>query len=169
MLSRAERAYSGGWDLELLASRFDITKQVIFDRSLRIGEGVPVTELARRMGACDIHLLPFDRAGWELTVLETGACGVANVITDVAAPPEYARPFSELVPPAVGLFGPHGTRGIMDIGGAIEALLRLTVDPAHRRRLGQCGVDVARAHSWERVVQAWDGLLGGVSPSQAAL
>lgn len=159
ILSRLERSYSGGWDLDLLAARLGINDQVIFDRSLRIGEGLPVTELARRMGACDVHLLPFDHAGWELTVLETAACGVPNVITDFAAPPEYAASFSELVPLAVQLFGPDGTRGIINLGQAIEALLRLVNDRDHRCRLSRHGVEVAKAHCWEGVVRAWDQLL----------
>jgi glycosyltransferase involved in cell wall biosynthesis len=165
LLSRQERRYSGGWDLELLASRLEITGQVLFDRSLRVGEGVPVAELARRMGACDLHLLPFDRGGWELTVLETGACGVPNVITDVSAPPEYAAAFSELVPPAARIFGAEGTRGIMDVGRAIEAILDLLSHPDRRRQLGRSGVRVADAHAWEHVVRSWDRVLGAAAAS----
>jgi glycosyltransferase involved in cell wall biosynthesis len=131
----------------------------LFDRSRQVGIGVEAAEMARLMGACDVHLLPYDRGGWELTVLETAACGVANIITNVSAPPEYAAPFSILVPTVAQPFGPYGRQGVIDSGDAIEALARLAADVPCRRRLGRRGVEVARAHSWDRIVQAWDDLL----------
>jgi glycosyltransferase involved in cell wall biosynthesis len=163
LLTREERVYARGWDLERLATRLRISQHVLFERSLRIGVGVAADELAARMGACDVHLLPFDGGGWELTVLETAACGVANVITGFGAPPEYAAPFSELVSPAVRLWGPPGVRGLIDVGGAIEALLRLVERPDYRRRLAQEGPRVAKAHSWTIVGEQWDRLLEAVA------
>ena len=156
--ARVERRYAGGWDLRTLATRCGVQEQVRFDGSLRIGEGVTDSELAARMGACDIHLLPFEGGGWELTVLETGACGVANVITAVGAPAEYAAPFSELVPAAALLLGPTGTRAFIDIGRAVEALERLATQPGYRRRLALSGPRVAAAHSWSIVGRQWEEL-----------
>ena len=161
--SRIERSQSGGWHLDLLADRMGISDQVVFDRSIRVGLGVDEHELARRMGACDVHLLPYDSGGWELTVLETGACGVANIITDIAAPPEYAAPFSVLVPTVARPFNTNGVRGVIDMGLAIQALFWLSRDRSERQRLGQRGVDVARTYSWARAVRAWDELLRAMS------
>lgn len=150
---------AGGWDLDLLAERLGIEDRVVRDRTIRLGEGVAAQELASRMSACDVHLLPFDCGAFELTVLETGACGVPNVITDVEAPREYAAPFSELVPPAWRWIGPHGSRGYMDVGLGIEALVRLADDPARRAHLGKQGIEVARQHAWENIARRWSELL----------
>jgi glycosyltransferase involved in cell wall biosynthesis len=157
--TRGERRDSGGWDLERLAVRFGISAQVQFDRGLSIGEGVPASELALRMGACDIHLLPFEGGGWELTVLETAACGVVNVITDAGAPPEYAAPFSELVPVACRVFGATGMRSLIDVGQAVGALLQVAHQPGRRRRMSQSGQEEAVAYSWTVIGQAWHRLL----------
>lgn len=98
--------------------------------------------------------------------LETAACGVPNVITDAAAPPEYAAPFSLLIPPMMRVHGPRGARAFMDVGRAVAALQRLADDPAERRRLGQRGIEVARAHQWDRIGADWLEMLrrdpGGV-------
>jgi glycosyltransferase involved in cell wall biosynthesis len=159
LLTARERRGSGGWDLERLVRRFGVHDRVQFEPSLRLGHGVPDRELARRMAACDVHLLPFESGAWELTVLETAACGVPNVITDTAGPPEYAAPFSLLVPPLLRVHGPHGARAFIDVGGAVAALERLADDPAQRRRLGRRGIEVAAAHRWDLIGDAWFDLL----------
>jgi glycosyltransferase involved in cell wall biosynthesis len=99
-----------------------------------------------------------------LTVLETGACGVPNVIADAGAPPEYAAPFSILVPPAARVLGATGMRAFIDEGLAVDALTRLAADRDLRVRLGQNARAVAIAHRWESVVPAWDRLLAELSP-----
>ena len=156
---RRERMESGGWDLVHLARRFGVTGQVVFDRTLRPGAGISRDELARRMAACDLHLLLFECGGFELTVLETGACGVANVITDTSAPPEYAAPFSRLVPVATHTIGPAGVRGLADLDVAVRELFDLAASPAARAELGRAGVAVAAAHTWARVGVQWHELL----------
>ena len=166
LLRRAERMVSGGWDLEQLVQRYGIADQVQFEHSLTIGRGIPVQELALRMGACDIHLLPYDCGGWELTVLETGACGVPNIITDYAAPPEYAAPFSEVVPVGSHLFDVLGVRAVIDVDLALAALVRLAGSPGRRRRMGERGIEVARAHSWDRIGRSWDELLNRLCERQ---
>lgn len=161
VLEESSRAESGGWDVVGLIEMMELGSQVVLHRSLRIGAGVPIGELAERMGACDIHFLPYEGGGWELTVLETGACGVPNVITDVGAPPEYARSFSVLV--RVGAYDTQGegdVRGLIDEEAALTALRRLARSSADRRRLGAAGVVAAAAHSWSEVGALWLSALG---------
>jgi glycosyltransferase involved in cell wall biosynthesis/predicted O-methyltransferase YrrM len=155
LLTARERRVSGGWDLERIARRLGVADRVEFEPSLQFGRGVAATELARRMAACDVHMLPYEGGAWELTVLETGACGVPNVITDAAAPPEYAAPFSILVPPMMRVHGPGGARAFMDVGRAVDALQQLSDNREVRRQLGQRGIEVARAHQWDRIGDRW--------------
>ena len=160
LLTGRERRISGGWDVERMARRSGIHDHVLFEPSLQFGRGVADSELARRMAACDVHVLPYEGGAWELTVLETAACGVPNVITDAAAPPEYAAPFSILVPPMMRVHGPRGARAFMDVGQAVAALQRLFGNREERRRLAQRGIEVARAHQWDRIGDDWLELLG---------
>ncbi len=153
------RPVAGGWDLKLLAHRLTIADQIIWNRDLSVGFGVSTVELGQRMSACDIHLLPYEAGGWELTVLETGACGVVNVITDFAAPPEYAASFSKLIPVGAHVFEPTGVRGQMDIHAAVKTLVELAANPIERKVLGQNGIQTAQNFAWPRVAQRWHALL----------
>jgi glycosyltransferase involved in cell wall biosynthesis len=163
ILTPEERWAAGGWDLELLIERLGLQTEVILDRGLRIGCGVPRRELVRRMGACDIHLLPFEGGGWELTVLETGACGVPNLIPDFGAPPEYARPFSVLVPVGSHLLGPDGVGALIDVDQSLMAMRSLASSARRRRGLGARGVKVARELTWSAAGEAWNALLRRMS------
>ena len=153
------RHHSGGWDLRVLARRLAVDNQIVWSQSLPDPDGVGACELARRMSACDIHLLPYESGGWELTVLETGACGVPNVITDFAAPPEYARPFARLIPIGPPIFETTGIRGLMDIEFALAALLELGSSHSARRVLGKNGLEVAKEYAWPRVTRLWNKFL----------
>ena len=154
----ARRAAPDARDLERIAARLGIASRVRFAPGIEIGRGVDVGELALRMGACDVHVLPYVCAGWELTVLETGACAVPNVITDAATPPGYAAPFSRVIPAAMNLLETDA-RALIDIDLALRALLELAASPAERARLGAAGVVVARGLDWERVGEQWTELL----------
>jgi len=159
---------NGQWNLGRLARHLDIESHLVFDQTLLPGAGVEAAELARRMGACDVHLLPSDAGGWELTVLETAACGVPNVITDVGGAPEYARPFSVVVSPAVRTLQPDCSHAYMDIGAAIDALLRLTTDPVRRAAMGQIAVATAQQYRWSHIIPLWDRALRHSTQGTAA-
>ena len=154
----AERVIPQARDLVHIAGRYGIGDRLRYLPDIRIGHGVSATELAARMGACDVHVLPYTCAGWELTVLETGACGVPNVITGIASPPGYAAPFSRVIPAAVDLLESEA-RCLMDLDLALRALIELADAPAERARLGAAGVEVARGLDWRRVGGEWAGLL----------
>lgn len=160
-LVRDERRWvAGGVDVERLQRHLGIEGSATLQPALDIGRGVPREELAELMGCCDVHLLPYAAGSWELTVLETGACGVANVITAAGAPPEYAAPFSEVVS-AASWDTHHGgmVTGVIDVERAVAALDRLVDDPVHRQALGDAGPAVARRYDVRRIGEQWDRLL----------
>ena len=87
-------------------------------------------------------------------MLETGACGVANVITDFATPPEYAAEFSLRVAPAHYRIG-EDVRAVMDVDLGLAGLLRLLDDPLARRSLGERGPTAAARYAWPRICELW--------------
>src|SRR5690606_22241225 len=108
---------------------------VRIDRSLGSGPGLPRDEVARRMAALDAHLVCAEATAWELSVLETGACGVPNVVPAYGGPAEYAAPFAAVVPIASWTAHPSGVQlGTMAVGPAIDALDRIRTDPEDRAR-----------------------------------
>ena len=154
-VDRAGLKASGGWDLDLLIDRYDLGSVLWWQRDLPVGQGIPIDELVERMGACDVHLLLSDCGGWELTMLETAACGVANLVADAGAFGEYTAPFAEVVPVVDRYWAGHGHRGEADLGGALDALLRLLDDADLRDELGRAGIATARAYSTAEVGRLW--------------
>lgn len=161
--SARERRASGGFDLELLARRLGVADVVTFHHDLGVGRGVPDERLADRMAAVDVHLLLCVGGGWELTVLETGACGVPNVVTDYAGPAEYAGPFSRLIPVVDQVIQPWGVEGIADLDAAVGALVELADHPEGRAQLAAAGPLTAEDYRWERVGARWSDLLTEVA------
>jgi glycosyltransferase involved in cell wall biosynthesis len=152
-------AVAGGWRLGEIAGRLGVGDQVVWPDPHKLGNGIPVEELRLLMSATDIHVLPYQQGGWELTVLEAAACGVPSVITDFSGPPCYARPFSEVVPVAGHRLDEIGLGGIIDLDWALGVLLRLANDPTRRRELGRRGVETAERYRWPRVCDRWHKLL----------
>ncbi|MFZ4583985.1 MAG: glycosyltransferase [Acidimicrobiia bacterium] len=149
-----------GFDLDALVARHGIGSIVRIDRSMRHGLGVSTEETARRMAACDVHLLPLAASSWEVAVLETGACGVPSVVTNVAGPADYAGPFSLLVEPATWQARASGVMlAEVATDDALTALVRLADDPLLRQRLGAAGPAVAEAHGVQRFGDRWIDLL----------
>jgi len=156
---------TGGWDIRSLATRWNIMKKVILNDKLAVGHGVPINKLVEIINACDMHYLPTVGGGWELTVLETGACGIPNIVTDVSAPPEFAKDFSILVP--VGHYDTEGRsgieRGIVDVEKSVDALVTLANNPQLRDKLGKRGIEVAKEYDWKRVAARWEDFLNSLS------
>lgn len=155
------RAGSQGWWLERLVADLGLEADVVI-HDLDVTAALDTSELASRMAALDVHLLLSDCGGWELTVLETAACGVPNVITDTAGPPTYLRQGGELVGGST-VVTPVGARLEADMDAAVTALLGLVDDPERRRALGVAARAQAEAYDWSRVGDQWHRYLAGVT------
>lgn len=156
---------SQGWWLERLVAALGLEADVVA-HDLDVAAALPTDELAARMAALDVHVLLSDCGGWELTALETAACGVPNVITDTAGPPTYLRRGAVLVAgsPVVTRLG---VRVEADMDAAVPALLGLVDDAERRRALGDAARAQAQAYDWSPVGQQWHRYLAGVT-GQAA-
>jgi glycosyltransferase involved in cell wall biosynthesis len=88
----------------------------------------------------DIHLFPTLAEGFPLALLETMACGLVPVVSDVDGPTEVARDHvNALVVP------PRSPLALVD---AVEALL---ADRGLRQRLAGRAAATARRYTWARV------------------
>lgn len=152
---------SQGWWLERLVATLGLEGDVV-THDLDVTAALDITELAARMAALDVHLLLHDCGGWELTVLETAACGVPNVITDTAGPPTYLLQGGELVGGSTVVTA-VGARIEADMDAAVTALLGLVDDPDRRRALGMAARAQAEAYDWSRVGDQWHRYLVGVA------
>jgi glycosyltransferase involved in cell wall biosynthesis len=119
--------------LEDLARRLDVESAVDFAGFVDEDHKV---ELLRRSW---IHVLPSEKEGWGLTVLEAGAAGTASVVSDSPGLRD------SVIDGETGLRVPHG-----DVGALTAALRRLLLDADSRAELGHGARRFAERHGWDR-------------------
>jgi glycosyltransferase involved in cell wall biosynthesis len=105
-------------------------------------------ELAEHYASADVLLFPSETETFGNVVLEAMASGLAVVAYD------YAAAHALIEPEVDGLLVPFG-----DEEAFVTAALRLAVDPAFGRRLGQRARDKARRHEWPHVIDQLESLL----------
>jgi glycosyltransferase involved in cell wall biosynthesis len=121
-------------ELVALRDRLELTDRVHFVGAL------PRTELPSVYADADVFVLPSSYESFGLVAAEAAAAGAAIVVTDRCG--------------VADLFADRGAL-VVAYGEAElrEALARLLADAELQRRLGEEAREVARAWSWERVVE----------------
>jgi glycosyltransferase involved in cell wall biosynthesis len=143
-----------GWD----AYRTALDEHVSQGR-LVIREGFAEDERSWLMSACDIVVHPSREESFGLIALEAWAAHRPVVLGDIPAVRSFIRPGedAELVAPT-------------DAAGLAAVLGELLDDPDRCRRLAVAGhAEIAERFAWERVCDAWDGVLRALAPSACAV
>ncbi len=110
--------------------------------------GVSDDDLRRLYSRADVFVSPSWVEGWGSPLMEAMSCGTACVGTTAGAARDYAEDGKTalLVPP----------RNPEALASAVE---RLFDDAALRDRLASAGQESIRAYTWERAVDALEGIL----------
>lgn len=116
-------------------------------------------DVDRVLAALDVFLLTSDREGMANAMLEAMAAGVPVVSTSVSGADEALG--TEGAGLSAGLVVPHAPSALA------EAVSGLLASPEARRRLGAEGVRRVRERfSWDAMLDAWEGVLGGDPPAR---
>ena len=111
------------------------------------------------LAALDAFVLTSDREGMANAMLEAMAAGVPVVSTPVSGAEEALAPGPD--GQVAGLVVPPGPRAVA------EAVSRLLESPEERRALGAEGRRRVRERfSWDAMLDAWEGVLGGDLPAR---
>ena len=102
------------------------------------------TDLVESYRWADVLVLPSDKEGMPLVVLEAMASGLPVVATDVVGTRELLGDAGVLVPP--------------DPDAIAKALDRVAVDAPLRAELSARGLAAARHYSWERLAHCLESL-----------
>ncbi|CAG0947172.1 glycogen synthase [Anaerolineae bacterium] len=120
--------------LRALANELEIADRVSF-LGKRSQESLP-----SNYATADVIVMPFLYESFGMVALEAMACGTPVVTSDVGGLPFVVR---------------HGETGFLvparDLQALADRLGQLLADPRLRKRLGECGVQVARAYAWHRI------------------
>ena len=158
----------GGWNLELLVQHLGLHENVAFtDNSDNPLFGLTREEMARLYQLSDVHILSTGGEGFGIPTAEAMACGIPVILPDNSTGPELIGEFGEvvrgiLVPCSTHITGPKWAvnLGLIDIDELADAMLKLSLDPDLRKRMGEAGREFAEEHfNWETITDQFETLI----------
>ena len=152
---------SHGWDLRWLARYYGVEDRVILDENLKPGVGVPDELLNMIMNSYDVHLVPTNSEGWGLSILETMACGIPNVISDYSAHGDWARGIALKIKLAAKIHDPitNHIKGIIDINHAAKQISLLYNNKKMLADYKKRSLKLANKLQWKNIVVKWKELI----------
>jgi len=158
---------SHGWDLPWLAKYYGVEDRVILDQNLKPGIGVTDELLNMIMNTYDVHLVPTNSEGWGLSILETMAVGIPNVISDYSAHGDWAKDYSLKIKLAAKIHEPitNHIKGIIDVNHAAKQISLLYNSKKMLESYKNKSIKLANKLQWVNVVEQWNILLNNIDIS----
>ena len=155
---------SHGWDLPWLSRYYGVENRVILDPNLKPGVGVPDHILNYIMNSYDVHLVPTNSEGWGLSILETMACGIPNIISDYSAHGDWAKDAALMIKLAAKIHEPitNHIKGIIDVEHAAEQIAALYNDHKLQKEYRKKSFQLAEKLQWKNVCEEWNILLNNI-------
>lgn len=152
---------SHGWDLPWLINYYGVQDRVILDPNLKPGQGVPDHILNYIMNSYDVHFAPTNSEGWGLSIIETMACGVPNVISDYSAHGDWAKDAALKARISAKIHDPitNHIKGIIDIEHAAELIGSLYNDYKLQKAYRVKSFKLAESLQWANVCKDWNNLI----------
>jgi len=147
-----------GYDLVTLLRRYRLEGQAdVSGPDSSLDQPLADEELNRLYNLFDVTVLPSNREGFGLPIVESLAAGVPVVATDYSACPELVRGRGELVrvltKVTVGMnLIEHAVIDVDDLAARIE---KLQQSPELVKRYSEAGVVFARSLSWDALMPQW--------------
>jgi len=152
---------SHGWDLQWLSNYYNVQDRLILDANLKPGIGVSTELLNIIMNSYDVHLVPTNSEGWGLSILETMACGIPNVISDYSAHGDWAKDHALTIKLSAKIHEPitNHIKGIIDIEHAAKQINLLYSNNRVYTSIKNESLKLADKLQWGNVCKHWNKLL----------
>lgn len=152
---------SHGWDLQWLAAYYDVNDRIILDKNLKPGVGVPDSILNAIVNTYDCHLVPTNSEGWGLSILETMACGIPNVISDYSAHGDWASSAAMKINIIAKIHEPitNHIKGIIDVEHAAELIGLLYNNYDIQKEYRKKSFELAHKLQWNNICDDWNNLI----------
>jgi len=151
-----------GFNLELMAKRFGILKNVRFTEGHNANFTLPPGEMAKIYNYADVLCVLSTGESFCLPLIEAMACGKPVIAMNFSAPVEHIKNSGAgLLSDIKGMFT---TKLISDLCindelSFAKCMDRLYSDEKLREEMGRRGVEYTKNFSWEIVLKEWRGLL----------
>lgn len=144
---------NGAWDVRRIAKKLGIQDYVFFG-NWPADLGV----MARVYNTFDAHINIGGREWSAFPVLESMACGVAQIVSDYGVLREYAEGCGILVPSRTEYI-PQGEVCVVDAEVVSQAMEKMWINHAERAKAGEAALKKAGRYSWDKSAQMWEELL----------
>lgn len=152
-----------GNNLFELLDRFNLANKAFISEKTSLAYGVSDSILSNIYNLFDVHALATSGEGYGLPIIESMACGVPNVLTDITTSRELIEGRGELARVQAMIMGPDNIeRGLVDVKDFADKLQILYDDRKKLENYSKKCVDFAKQYEWSLVVKDWVNLLESV-------
>lgn len=144
----------GIWDVRRIAKQLGIQNNVFF------GNWPADQEAMNRVyNTFDVNINVGGKEWSALSVLESMASGIPQIVSDYGVLREYAEGCGVLVPVKTERIPPSGEVHVSEPDEISRAMEKLWMNEAERLRAGEAAAKKVKAYSWEKSAQQWEELL----------
>ena len=148
---------NGIWDVRRIAKQLGIQNNVFFGNFPADQEA-----MNRVYNTFDVHINAGGKEWSALSVLESMAIGIPQIVGDYGVLREYAEGCGILVPVKTERIPPSGEIHVSDPDEISRAMEKLWMNEVERMKAGEAALKKAKAYSWEKTAQMWGELLSQV-------
>lgn len=156
-----------GWDLQWLATYYGLQDRVIFDKSLKPGMGPTNQQLNTIINCFDTHILLSNSEGHGLSISETSAAGIPNLVSNYSAHADwgkgtlmYAKIAEYEHEPRTGFI-----KAVVDTDHTAHQLNLLYNSKKLREDYSKKGIALGKKLDWKNVCKEWESLLDSIDIS----
>lgn len=155
-----------GWNMDRLAMEFGIKDYVYLTPGITPAKGIPNEALRLLYNCCDTCINTAWGEGFGLTIVESMASGIPNLVTGYSVGPELiaANNAGELINVAVYAVEAqtHIRRAYVDPRHLLTIMNRLYEDRKPLRTYGRNAKTAASLFDWSRIVPQWEHVLDNI-------
>ncbi len=151
-----DNGVNGVWDVRKMARQLGIQNNTFF------GNWPADQEAMNRIyNTFDVHINVGGKEWSALSVLESMAIGIPQIVSDYGVLREYADGCGVLVPVRTECVPPGDEVHVPEPDEISKAMEKLWMNEAERLKAGEAALKKAKTYSWDKTAQMWEELLSG--------
>jgi len=138
-----------GSDLDIVGGLYKTTEGIDFHEMTVLGIPLDTTFMGSMYNYFDVHVLPTSGEAFGLPILESQACGIPNIVTDLPVLREIYEDTVMYVPTDGYTVTDRGEMPLIDIDALAARMEILRLDQDRCQELAKKGIEHAKKYTWE--------------------